>query len=191
MTNYDPNLDSRKSVYNKFEILPQIPYSIISYLMDHEELIFKLLKYDSADAWQASKPALTLEEKGLLVYDGIKSINDCRIFMDTGADDAWTVESTQLRISVYDGIPNNMIWGTLSVAFEIYSHFKVNTLSSYAPRNLTIAQRLLEVVNGADIPGVGRLYFDARATSRCRLSLSLGQIPLKGLSLVMATKALG
>jgi hypothetical protein len=90
-----------------------------------------------------------------------------------------------------EGVPNNHVFGTLCIAFEIYTHYKVNSLSNLTPRNLSIAQDLLSVLNGADVPGIGRLYFDAKQTSRCRLSLALGAIPYKGLSLIMATKSLG
>ena len=183
--------DTRQDSYNKFEILSTVPYSIVSYLIDNAEYTWKLLNDNSPTAWQSSKPSLTPEQKGLLVYDGVRKINDCRVFLDTGADDGWLVESTQLRVSVMNGVPNNHIWGTLSIAFEIYTHFKVNSLSNLTPRNLSIAQDLLTVLNGADVPGIGRLYFDAKQTSNCRLSLALGAIPYKGLSLIMAVKSLG
>lgn len=183
--------DTRQDSYNKFEILSTVPYSIVDYLITNSEATWKLLNDNSPTAWQSSKPNLTLEQKGLLVYNGVRKINDCRVFLDTGADDGWLVESTQLRVSVMEGVPNNHVFGTLCIAFEIYTHYKVNSLSNLTPRNLSIAQDLLSVLNGADVPGIGRLYFDAKQTSRCRLSLALGAIPYKGLSLIMATKSLG
>jgi hypothetical protein len=186
----DPNFDVNQFSYNKFETLPNIPYSIVSYLIDQDDYIWKLLYYNSADAWKDSKTSLTATQKGLLVYDGVRPINDCRVFLDTGADDSWLVESTMLRCSVIEGVPSNYVYGTLYMALEIYTHYKVNSMSNLQPRNLAIAQRLIEVLNGADIDGVGRLYFDVKASSRCRLSLAVGQIPYKGLSIIMATKAL-
>jgi len=183
--------DTRQENYNKFLALPIVPYKIISHLLTNDDYIWKLIFYNSADAWMDSKQNLTSDQKAALIYDGVKPINDCRIFMDTGADDAWHVESTQLRISVTEAVPTNYVYGSLYIAFEIYTHYSINTLSCYQPRNLTIAQRLMEVFNGCDVEGIGRVFFDARATNKARLTLAYGAIPYKGLSIIMGVKSLG
>jgi hypothetical protein len=182
--------DTRQDSYNKFITLSTVPYNIIKYLIDNDEVVWKYLYYNSADAWKDSKNNLTSDQKAELIYDGVKPINDCRIFMDTGADDAWRVEAAMLRISVIEAVPQNYVYGNICIAFETYVHYSINTLGNYTPRNLSIIQRLLEVFNGADIVGLGRLYFDARATTRSRLSVA-GQIPYKGMNIVLCTKSLG
>jgi hypothetical protein len=180
---------TRQDSYNKFTGVSQVPYSLISHMMTND-IIWKLLHYDDADAWKTSKANLTTSQKGLLVYDGVKKINECKVFLDTGADDAWLNESTMLRISVIEGIPNNYVWGSISIAFEVYAHYKVNTLSNYAPRHLSICENLIDVFNGADIAGVGRVYFDAKASSRAKMYV-MGAIPYKGMCVIMNSHELG
>jgi len=183
---YDP----RQHEYAKFSGLDQIPYSIVSYLIDNDELIWKLLRYDDADAWKSSKANLTKAQKGVLVWDGIRKIIDCRVFLDTGADDSWILETSMLRISVVETTPSTYVWGNVCIALDTYVHYKVNALSNYSPRNLMICRRLLEVLNGADVPGAGRLFFDAKAAPRSRMLIG-GQVPYKGMSLMMYALELG
>jgi hypothetical protein len=179
---------TNETPYNQFSNLSQVPYSIISYLMTESELLWKLLNNNSATAWNDAN--LTQDEKAAIIYDGIRNPTDCRVFMNTGLDDSWLKETTILRVSVINGIPNNRVWGTMLIAFDIFSHYAVSTLSNYSPRDLAISQELFKVLNESEIPGLGKLYFDARATSRCQLS-AIGQIPYRGITIVMATKSLG
>ena len=74
--------------YNKFELFPTLSYNCISYLIEHNDLIWKLLSYTDANAYKddSDHPTLTKQQKGLLVYDGIKVETDCRVFMDSGQD---------------------------------------------------------------------------------------------------------
>jgi len=45
-------------------------------------------------------------------------------------------------------------------------------------------------LNGADIEGVGRLYFDYRASAASR-SMPMGAIPYKGRATIMCNYSLG
>ena len=191
MPNTDPNLDKNQWVYNKFNLLPQISYNIASYLMDNDEFIWRLLKYTTADAWNSALHAnLTKAEKGALIWSGEGDPIDYRMFFDVGQDQSWTTVATILRISPIEVVPNNHIYGTSCIAFEVYSHYSLSTMTNYATRNVSIIQRLIEVLNGADIEGVGRLYFNYRASSRCKV-VAIGSIPYKGMSVVMCSNALG
>jgi hypothetical protein len=178
--------------YNKFTTLPQIPYNVISYLMEHDNEIFKLLKYQDADAWKsdADHPNLSMIEKAELIYDGKKEIGNSNIFLNLGLDEAITRETSFLRIGMPEISANNHIRGTSLIGFEILTHYKVSTLSNYQSRDDTILQRLLEVLNGVDIPGIGRIYFDSKINNRCRAYM-IGQIPYRGKALMMATNILG
>ena len=102
--------------YNTYESIPLISYNVISYLIENNETIFKLLYYNDSNAWRSdvNHPDLTKVQKGVLVFDGIKPQTDCRIFMDTGNDDSWQVESTQLRVSVVKGVPTNHVFGYIT-----------------------------------------------------------------------------
>lgn len=180
--------DIRQESYNKFENLPLISYSIIKYLIDNDDEIWKLLKYNSSDAW--NKPVLTKAQKGALVYDGSVNETDYRVFMDVGADNSWTIEACILRISPITAIPSNYVNGILSIGTEIYCHYKINTMSNYQTRIDTITQRLIQILNGADIDNVGRLYFDTKASSVCK-SIVIGAIPFKGRATVFCNQTLG
>jgi hypothetical protein len=174
--------DLRKDSYNKFEALPLFSYNCISYLIDHEEMLFKLLKYNDFDCW--NKPNLTRAEKGALVYDGSPDETKFRVFMDVGADNSWLVEACILRISPLTITPTNYIYGNVSMGFEIYSHYKINQLSNYMTRIDYATQRIIEVMNGAEVEGLGRLYFDRRAMGGSK-SIPIGAIPFRGRATIM------
>jgi hypothetical protein len=174
--------DSRKDIYNKFTNLPNLSYNCLSYLIEQDESIWKLLKYNDPDAW--NKPDLTKEEKGLLIYDGSPNETDFRVFLDVGQDNSWNIQATVLRVSPIQLYPTNHIYGNVSIAFEVYSHFRLNHLSNYTTRIDTIVQKIIEVFNGSEIGGLGRLYFDARANNRSKM-IDIGKIPYKGKVVVM------
>ena len=174
--------------YNKLDLIPLIPHSIVAYLIDNNELLFKLLKYNTADAWSSSNANLTREEKGLLIYDGIKKVEDCRIFLDTGQDSAITSQISSLRISVVDYVPYNHVIGYCVIGVEVYCHYLINTLSDYTLRCDRIMQQVISTINGADIPNTSRLYFDASKNSKARLS-TIGTSPYKGKLAILSTWA--
>jgi len=183
-------LDSIQSSYNKYTLLPNIPYNILTYLMDNNEFIWKLLKYDSADAWSPSKADLTKAEKGALIYVGTGALTDYRVFMDAGMDSAWTIATTILRVSPVAIIPKTYVTGVQSIRFEVYSHATLNMLSNRNPRSLSIIQQLIEVLNGAEIEGIGRLFFDYKASSYCRLTgINVGNATYKGYELIMCNQS--
>jgi hypothetical protein len=180
--------DDRQDSYNKFENLPLISYSIIKYLIDNEDEMWKILKYTSPDAWD--KPNLTKAEKGALVYAGQENETDFRVFMDVGNDNSWTVEACFIRISPITALPANYVNGALSIGCEVYSHYRINTMSNYQTRIETVTQRLIKILNGADIENVGRMYFDLKASPACK-SIVIGAIPYKGRATIFCNHALG
>lgn len=184
--------DITQVIYDKFSLLPLIPYNIVKYLMENDEQIWKLLEYSDADAYRddASHLPLTTAQKGNLVYNGVKPINDCRIFLDLGQDDSFLVETALIRIGMPEIIPSNYVRGNLLIGMEVLTHYKVSTLSNYQPRVDSIVQRLIQILNGADIVGIGRLFFDARINNKCRAYM-IGQIPYRGKALVMCANILG
>mgnify|MGYP007099587387 FL=1 len=73
------------------------------------------------------------------------------------------------------------------MGFEIYTHYKCSTLSNYTSRLDAMAQKLISVFNGAEIGGLGVLYFDARASNRCKLS-TIGSIPYRGKAVILCNR---
>lgn len=179
--------DTRQEAYNTFVDLNQLSYKLISYLLENDEEIWKLLKYSAPDAWNMTN--LTKAQKGALIWDGVKTATDCRVFFDI-IDPSWTEQATIIRIFPVEIIPYNYVNGNSAIAFQVFTHNEISTLSDYTTRNMTVIQRFLEVFNGADIKGIGRLFFDAKRSSRCRLS-TIGQLPMTGYSLVMCTNSTG
>jgi len=177
------SIDYSTYSYNDYSDFPLFAYRCISHLIDDEniELLWKLLYYNDNNAWKdnAAHPDLTRVQKGALVYDGSIDEIDYRVFMDIGISDPWMVESSQIRVSPALLEPTNHIIGKIILAVEIYSHFKVNTLSSYQTRTDTITQLIISSLNGANIDGIGKLYFDRKASRQCGATV-IGTIPFKG-----------
>lgn len=170
-----------ESEYNKFINLPDLPYNIIAKLIDGNDLFWRLLKYNDPNAYKldVSHPNLTKEQKGLLVYDGLKVKTDCRVFMDIGMEESWQEQCSILRVSIFEVIPSNHVYGSVVIAFEIYTHNSINTLSNYKTRNDMLAQQILFALNGADVSGIGKLYFDASKNGNSSLKV-VGASPYKG-----------
>jgi hypothetical protein len=185
-------VDTIQTAYDKFESIPLIPYNIISYMINYENDIWKLLHYNDANAWKSdsSHPNLTTEEKSQLIYDGIMPINNARVFTNLGQDDSILAETSFIRVGLPEIIPTNHIRGASTIGFEILTHYKVSMLSNYQSRADTILQKLIALFNGADIDGIGRIFFDARTNSRCK-AIQIGQVPYRGKGLIMCANILG
>jgi len=186
------SIDDSASSYNDYSDFPLFAYRCVAHLIQdtNVELLWKLLTYNDKDAWRedSSHPDLTTAQKGALVYDGSIDEINYRVFMDIGISDPWTVESSQIRISPVLLEPTNYIIGKIIMAVEIYSHFKVNTLSNYQTRTDTIAQLIISSLNGADVEGIGKMYFDRKASRQCS-STVIGTIPFKGRRVLLANNA--
>jgi hypothetical protein len=172
--------------YARYDVFDSLSYLCIDYLMDNDEMVWKLLKYNTPDAW--NKPDLTKEEKAALIYNGGDNTALYSVFMDSGQPDVQTAEKSEIRIYPYDLYPDNRVWGTIKIMFEIYANYHVNTLSNYRTRVDMIAKRFLQVFNGAEIGGIGRMHFDVLGTYGTRLETG-GQLPWKGRWMIMGNKS--
>ena len=103
--------------YNTFDLFPDISYNCIAYLIDNNELIWRLLQYTDSNAYRldSDHPNLTKSQKGLLVYDGVREETDCRVFMDSGQDYSWNIRACILRITPIRLRPSNNIFGNVSI----------------------------------------------------------------------------
>jgi len=183
------SIDFSTYSYNDYSDFPLFAYRCVSHLIDDTNisLLWKLLYYDDNDAWKedAAHPDLTRAQKGALVYNGSINETDYRVFLDIGAPDPEKFSRCQIRISPALLEPTTHIIGKIVLAAEVYSHFSVNTLSSYQTRTDTVAQLMLSSLNGAEISGIGRLYFDRSASRQCGMSI-IGTIPIKGRRIIFA-----
>lgn len=172
--------------YNLLTNYDSYPYECVKHLMNNDEMIWKLLKHNTPDAW--NKANLTFLEKSQLIYEGSDNTSAFRVFMEQGEPDVDTFEDCQIRISNHSAYPENRVVTTVSIVVEVYSHFKINHLSNYKTRNDMIMQRLIATLNGAEINSLGRLYFDRLAGESNRQEGG-GQLPYKGKWAILSTKA--
>jgi hypothetical protein len=179
------NVQANKEAYNLFSELSHLSYECIAYLMEHDEEVWKLLKYNDAEAWK--KADLTHDEKAALVFNGLNEMTDYRVFMDTGQPDVFTEQVCVLRVSPFNMSPENRTVATITMHFEVYSHYRINTLTNYTTRTDAIIQRILEVFNGAQVFGIGRLTFSLMANNQVRADVT-GVPPFRGRWLLMANK---
>lgn len=152
------------SQYNSFNNLGSIPYNIIAKLITDNDMIWKLLYYNTSDAW--TKPNLTAQQKGGMVYSGQSDTTPFKVFMDCfSPDDVQDTQITNLRIFPTFVLPENRIYSTVDFTFEIVSHQKISMLSNYQPRCLMIFDELMKCLDGAEVGGLGRLSFDRNGHS--------------------------
>lgn len=169
--------------YNDFRQFSKLSYNCIKYMMNENELIWKLLKYTDPDAW--NKADLTQEEKGALIYAGQQDTSEYNVFMDGKQPDVLVDEVSLLRIMPHYAVGVNRTVGYIEVSMEVFSHYKINHMSNYQTRVDTIAEELLATFNGSDIGGLGFMNFDKMADESARL-FQAGQIPFGGKQIIFS-----
>lgn len=171
--------------YATYQAMTNISYRIIEYLIQspEAEIIWKLLKYNDANAYRY--PNLTREEKASLIYNGEAIQSDYNVFFDYMMDDAEDEMKTLLRIYPAEVYPNTRVTGICTINIEVFTHSKINHLSNYTTRVDVIVQKILEILNGKDIGGVGVMFFDNQGSRYDKIQ-TIGQKPYKGKLLKMS-----
>lgn len=184
-----PQSNIGKDAYNKFLHLPEFSYNAIEHLLKNNEIVWKLLKYTDPNAWKddSDHPNLTQAQKGALIYAGQEDASLYRVFLDPGQDDVFTNEVCLIRISPYEFYPENRTVATVNMMFEVYCHYKINSLSDYQTRVIKITQQFIEMFNGKNIGGIGNLYYDRMGSQSIRSYLA-GQLPFRGMASIFSTK---
>jgi hypothetical protein len=172
------------TAYNDFRQFSKLSYNCIKFLMDNNELVWKLLKYTDPEAW--NKANLTQEEKAALIYSGQQDTSEFRVFMDGKQPDVLVKEITLIRIMPHTAIGLDRTLGLIEVSMEVFSHYKINHLSNYKTRIDVIAEELLATFNGSNVGALGLMSFDKMADQSSRL-FQAGQIPFGGKQLVFST----
>jgi hypothetical protein len=170
--------------YNKFEWYDTFPATIINYLEDNNEIIWKLLRYATPTA--ADEIPLSKAEKSLLIYNGQEDSSLFKVFMDVGQPDAQTFETSMLRIANWHIKPETRTTAIATISLQVYCHYKINTLHDYRTRADVIIKELIGTLNGVPMPGgLGALYFDGKRELLDRVIVA-GQIPYMGKQLFMS-----
>ena len=149
-----------ESSYNQYDGLQNFTLLIIQHLMLNNEDIWKLLKYDTQDALE--KPNLTREEKANLIYPGASGgdMDDYRVFRTPYLDDLTTNQQAQLRVYLESITPDTRLYGTVDVNIEVICLVKMIELNDYQNRAESIVWQVIKTLNGADVGGIGKLFFD-------------------------------
>ncbi len=169
-----------KGAYSSYYGWEENPLKCLDHLMMNNEKIWKLLKYDTPDAWNDDiYPNLTHAEKAAMVYDGNGDLTRFKVFLDIGQDESFDNQTAILRLTNYSLEPTERPYGLSKVIFEIYCHYQINQMSNRVTRVDTIIQQLLQTFNGKDVFGMGKLFFDRRGAAALRAEVG-GQIPFRG-----------
>lgn len=146
-------------MYNSMSRLPWIPYKILEYLALNDEILWKLLAYNDYDA--LSKPDLTLSEKMNLIWKTGPQ-EDYGVFFTVLVEDAIPQSKCILKIYDYYIHANQLYTGTVVYAFDFLYGGQmslVNYNGVPVSRGDLFINRILEVLNGAEVGGVGKLAF--------------------------------
>ena len=171
--------------YSKISGFRFFSYNCISYMLEANELIWKLLYYNDANAHE--KPNLTTAQKRSLIFAGQPDETLFRVFASEKQPDAWVHEACIIRIFPSGILPDNRTISAIPIVFDVYTHYRIDTLSNYTTRTDTLVEEIVTLFNGSNIGGIGRLYLNGVAT-RLTGGRESGQIPFGGKRIVMAVK---
>ena len=146
-------------MYNSMSRLPQIPYKILEYLALNDEILWKMLAYNSYDA--LSKPDLTFSEKMDLIWKTGPQ-EDFGVFFTALVEDAIPESKCILKVYDYYIHANQLYTGTVVYAFDFLYGGKMSLVDYNGvpvSRGDLFVNRVLEVLNGAEVGGVGKLAF--------------------------------
>lgn len=146
-------------MYNSMSMLPNIPYNILTYLAKEEQILWKLLAYNSYDA--LSKPDLTFSEKMDLIWkEGPQE--PYSVFMTNIIDDAIPESKTILKIYNYYIHAKDLYLAPTVYAFDILYGPKISLVEYNGipvSRADLFVNRILTLLNGVEVGGVGKLVF--------------------------------
>lgn len=151
-----------ENTYNKFEQLRGASNTIISYLMENNQNLFKLLKYITPQTNPYSQPDMTFSEKVAMIarnsYDTNDSVTKNILFI-TETREAFTTNVAQLRIEVDAIKAINSYTGFMNVWFQIIVPISAdvmeNTTITGERRTDAIFLELADTLNGTTIPNSG------------------------------------
>ena len=142
-------------MYNSLSKLPTIPYNILVYLARQDEIIWKLLKYNDYDA--LSKPDLTFDEKIALIWKSGPQ-EKFGVFQTMLVEDAICESKCILKIYDYYIHAKELYSSTAVYAFDFLYGGQMSLVDyegTPVSRGDLFINRILTVLNGADVGGVG------------------------------------
>ena len=149
-------------MFNSMSQLPFIPYRIMVYLATQDEIIWKLLAYNDYEA--LSKPNLTFQQKLDLIWKPRqdKLQQDYGVFLTNLVEDAIPESKCIMKLYDYYIHAKELYTSTTIYAFDFLYGGNM-ALVEYegvpASRGDLFINRILEILNGAEVGGVGKLTF--------------------------------
>lgn len=147
-------------MYNSLSNLPFIPYRIIEHLALKDEVIWKLLKYNDYNALK--NPELSFKEKMNLIWKSGDLQEPYNVFLTNLVEDAIPVSKTILKIYQYYIQPKDLYLSSVVYAFDILFGGKMSLVEYEGVpvlRSDLIIHRLLTILNGSNVNGVGKMTF--------------------------------
>jgi hypothetical protein len=146
-----------------YKSMSGLTYKIIDYLLENNNVIWNLLYYNENSALY--KPALTLDKKRSMIYNGDTSLDatqkfqQYKIFQQDFVDDASEVQQSRLYIHVLGIRPNTSYTGQIDIGFEVIVNNSLSVLNTYENRAELLVDELLGSLNGANISGLTNIEF--------------------------------
>lgn len=176
------------SLYNQYSALPYIPYNILKYLVENNENIWKLLKYNTYDA--LSKENLTHDEKIALLWTQQDNQERYRVFLTNLLSNMIPDATSMLRIYRIGTTPINHLLGTSVYEFDMLFGDKIAMVeyeNTPCNRADVFEMELLKTLNGKEVSGVGVLQFNQKVSVLSRSVMNIGNDKTyTGISILMA-----
>lgn len=164
-----------KMIANDFINMPYVPYNIFIYLLENNENIWKILKYNTVDC--LSKPNLTKREKSKLLWRGEAQETDYKVFLKPLVGDEMIVDTTQMRINKVEMNPTNLYLSTNTYEF-MFLVGKSIAMIEYndipCPRIDVLEAEILKTLNGIyEMGTTGAFQFNNEMSRNCRARLNI------------------
>ena len=146
-------------MFNSMSNLPSIPYNIMTYLANNDEIIWKLLAYNDYQA--LLKPNLSFKEKMDLVWlEGPQEPKS--VFLTQLVEDDIFKSRCIMKLYNYYIHAKELYTGTAVYAFDCLYGGKMSLVEynkKPVSRGDLFINRILTVLNGVEVGGVGKLVF--------------------------------
>jgi hypothetical protein len=160
---------------NMFTEMPQIPYKILVYLIEHNENLFKLLKYNTQNPFD--EPNLTKDEKIAMLYTEKGREIDYNIFFKPLIGEEMVDSVTQLRFYKARILPSTKLKAVLNYEFDIVVGSKTNLVYDEngipCSRLDLIEHEILDTLCGINEFGAGGFQFSRELSNLCVQNTSL------------------
>lgn len=163
-------------MYNSLSRLPFIPYNILTYLVlsTRAENLWKMLAHNSYDA--LSKPNLTTVEKLNLLWKTGKQ-EDYGVFFTNLVEDALPESKCVLKIYNYYDHPDELYRANAVYAFDFLYGGQMSLVEykgTPVNRGDLFISIMADVLNGADVGGVGKMVWLSDASRYCAAKSVIG-----------------